>query len=186
MLAACGLRRVATGARSTVPPTVVTGARSSARSTLVTGAVLVLAAVLAVPGFLSLRSDRAKNVRDYRSAAALVAAHTEPGQVILFGPNSRHLGTTRVTAVAYPAPFVGLADPGVGTPAEQDGSLWGTEAGAAELGRRLEGRRELVLLSETTGGPAAGPAQVQALRAGGWTPADRWHSSVWTLTRYRR
>ncbi|MFC3577935.1 glycosyltransferase family 39 protein [Streptomyces yaanensis] len=102
---------------------------------------VALAGVLAVCGVLLvqfplLRADRRAVNRpdDLAAVAAAAGREVRPGDPVLFLPSLE-----RRSALAYPAGFRGVRDVALDVPAAVDGTLYGREAGPAELRRRLGG-----------------------------------------------
>ncbi|MGW0838466.1 glycosyltransferase family 39 protein [Streptomyces prunicolor] len=111
-------------------------------ATLATRAHLVtLAGVLAATapflhGLPAYRNDRSAANRPENLAAVSALAERElrPGDPVLFLPSF-----WRVTASAYPGPFVGARDLALGESGARSGTLSGREVGPGELRARLAG-----------------------------------------------
>ena len=100
----------------------------------------VLSGVLGITLALSvqlpaLRQDRSPDRRPDNLAAVSALAHRElrPGDPVLFLPS-----LARRASLAYPRSFRGIRDVALSVPAPASGTLYGREAGAGELRRRLE------------------------------------------------
>ncbi|MFE1285574.1 hypothetical protein [Streptomyces sp. NPDC058751] len=121
LLAAAGADHLATRLPRLLPHAVTTG-------------VLAVTLVLAVQLPL-LRADRSPARRPDDLAAVSVVAHRElrPGDPVLFLPS-----LARRAALAYPKGFRGIRDVALSVPAPASGTLYGREAGPAELRRRLD------------------------------------------------
>lgn len=103
--------------------------------------LLTLAGVLAVAipflhGLPAYRNDRSADRRpeNLAAVAALVGREVRPGDPVLFLPSF-----WRVTASAYPGPFVGARDLALGESGARSGTLSGREVGPGELRARLAG-----------------------------------------------
>lgn len=121
LLAAAGADHLATRLPRLLPHAVTTG-------------VLAVALVLAVQLPL-LREDRSPDRRPDNLAAvsALARGELRPGDPVLFLPS-----LARRAALAYPQGFRGIRDIALTVPAPASGTLYGREAGPAELLRRLD------------------------------------------------
>lgn len=125
-------------------PTVApaTTSRPPHRTPLATRANLItLAGVLAVAvpflhGLPAYRNDRSAAHRPENLAAvsAMAGRELRPGDPVLFLPSF-----WRVTALAYPGPFVGARDLALGESGARSGTLSGREVGPGELRARLAG-----------------------------------------------
>lgn len=106
--------------------------------------VLAVCAVL-VAQLPLLRADRRADHRpdDLAGVSALVGRVVRPGDPVLFLPSLE-----RRSALAYPAGFKGVRDVALDVPAAEDGTLYGREAGPAELRRRLGGLTYVWVVTE--------------------------------------
>ncbi|MEV6544959.1 glycosyltransferase family 39 protein [Streptomyces sp. NPDC051665] len=124
------------------PPRRTLLANRTPFTTLATRANLVtLAGVLAVTapflhGLPAYRSDRdaAHRPENLAAVSALAGRELRPGDPVLFLPSF-----WRVTASAYPGPFVGDRDLALGESGARSGTLSGREVGPGELRARLAG-----------------------------------------------
>ncbi|MBK3579610.1 hypothetical protein JHN63_38605, partial [Streptomyces sp. MBT65] len=103
--------------------------------------LLALAGVLAVTvpflhNFPAYRNDHlaARRPENLAAVAALAGHELRPGDPVLFLPSF-----WRVTALAYPGPFVGARDLALRESGARSGTLSGREVGPAELRARLAG-----------------------------------------------
>ncbi|MGR3872095.1 glycosyltransferase family 39 protein [Streptomyces graminifolii] len=108
----------------------------SLRPHLVTLAGVLAVAVPFLHGLPAYRNDRSADRRpeNLAAVAALVGREVRPGDPVLFLPSF-----WRVTASAYPVPFVGARDLALGESGARSGTLSGREVGPGELRARLAG-----------------------------------------------
>ncbi|MFD4562809.1 hypothetical protein ACFWP5_52420, partial [Streptomyces sp. NPDC058469] len=106
------------------------------RTNLITLAGVLAVAVPFFHGLPAYRNDRSADRRPENLAAVSVLAGRElrPGDPVLFLPSF-----WRVTALAYPGPFVGARDLALGESGARSGTLSGREVGPGELRARLAG-----------------------------------------------
>ncbi|MFE0387069.1 glycosyltransferase family 39 protein [Streptomyces bungoensis] len=94
---------------------------------------LGLALVCQLPG---LRADRdpARRPDDLGAVSRVAAREVGPGEAVLFLPERM-----RNVALAYPGAFRGVRDVALAEPGDRSGTLYGREAGAEVLRRRVAG-----------------------------------------------
>ncbi|MEW1827640.1 glycosyltransferase family 39 protein [Streptomyces sp. NPDC088196] len=116
-----------------------TATAATTRPSLTRANLITLAGALAVTipflhGLPDYRNDRDASRRPENLAAVSTLAGRElrPGDPVLFLPSF-----WRVTALAYPGPFVGARDLALGEPGARSGTLSGREVGPGELRARL-------------------------------------------------
>lgn len=131
LLAAAGADRLTGLLPRLVPHAVLSG---------VLGIALAFAVQLPI-----LRQDRSPDRRPDNLAAVSAVAHRElrPGDPVLFLPS-----LARRAALAYPRGFLGIRDIALSVPAPASGTLYGQEADAADLRRRLAGLDRVWLVAE--------------------------------------
>lgn len=170
----------------TVPAVaLLVGAAVAALPRPLTAAAVALVAALAVPQIVLDRAPDAKYDAVFRASAALLAAKRSPtdgASGILF---ARYLdvpgGTTRLAAIAYPAPFRGLVDLRAVVPLARSTDLFGTDRSLAAATARAGGLRTVwVLLA------GAQDAPVAALRSTGFHETGRFETPGATLLRFGR
>ncbi|MFD4875673.1 glycosyltransferase family 39 protein [Streptomyces sp. NPDC058420] len=110
--------------------------RRTLRPHLLTLAGVVAVAIPFLHGLPAYRNDRSADRRpeNLAAVAALVGREVRPGDPVLFLPSF-----WRVTASAYPGPFVGARDLALGESGARSGTLSGREVGPGELRARLAG-----------------------------------------------
>ena len=149
-------------------------------------AVGVLAiAALAVPQIAADRAPSAKADPGMRDGAALVGrerSSTDGASGIIYAPYRRAIDlTTRIDAIAYPAPFRGLIDLRAVVPLERSTELFGTDRSPAAAAARAGSLRTVwVLLSTTADAPVA------QLEAQGLHPTGRFTTTDTVLLRFTR
>ncbi|WP_405976695.1 glycosyltransferase family 39 protein [Streptomyces sp. NBC_00988] len=106
------------------------------RANLITLAGVLAATVPFLHGLPAYRSDRdaARRPENLAAVSALAGRELRPGDPVLFLPSF-----WRVTASAYPGPFVGARDLALGESGARSGTLSGREVGPGELRARLAG-----------------------------------------------
>jgi mannosyltransferase len=132
MLAAAGLSRLAA-----LVALLPLGRRSWAVAALPSAALAVVLAVALTGPQLAIRIT-GNRTDDLRTVSAIVAAQEQPGDAVLYLPQ-----TTRVVGMAYPAPFRRLRDIALGQTPASSATLLGVEVSAPVLGRRLAGVRRV-------------------------------------------
>ena len=149
-------------------------------------AVAVLAALLAGPQ-QAIRQSAARP-DNLRLASAIVAAHEQPGDVVVYIP-----ATMRVLGTGYPAPFGRLRDIALNQSAIASGTLTGTEiAGPARLKSRFTAssvqRVWVVTGASTYKFPRAstpmGKEKLALLAGAGMHILHRWRAGEVMLTLY--
>ncbi|MEU6814750.1 glycosyltransferase family 39 protein [Streptomyces sp. NPDC046860] len=119
-----------------------------------TGAALaVLALCLQLP-LMSGDRDPARRPDDLAATARVAARAVRAGEPVLFLPVQ-----ARNAALAYPRAFAGVRDVALDEPGPGSGTLYGREADAAEMKRRLAGLDRVWVVAD------------RALLAGRWSPA---------------
>ncbi|MET7572463.1 glycosyltransferase family 39 protein [Streptomyces sp. NPDC005492] len=148
---ASGGHRLGTGGSSHVQPTGVdrepespldarstpaTRSHRTPRTSLITLAGVLAVAVPFLHGLPAYRSDRDADRRPENLAviSALAGRELRPGDPVLFLPSS-----WRVTASAYPGPFVGARDLALAESGARSGTLSGREVAPGQLRARLAG-----------------------------------------------
>ncbi|WP_405953161.1 glycosyltransferase family 39 protein [Streptomyces prunicolor] len=106
------------------------------RANLITLAGVLAATAPFLHGLPAYRNDRSAAHRPENLAAvsALAGRELRPGDPVLFLPSF-----WRVTALAYPGPFVGARDLALGESGARSGTLGGREVGPGALRARLAG-----------------------------------------------
>ncbi|MUL85892.1 MULTISPECIES: glycosyltransferase family 39 protein [unclassified Mycolicibacterium] len=94
-------------------------------------AALAVLAVAATPNYLMVqRGPYAKEGMDFSQVADVIAAHSSPGDCLIFdNTTSWKPGPIRPLTAARPAAYAHLVDPGRGTPARQRNRLWDAHLG---------------------------------------------------------
>ncbi len=87
----------------------------------VVGLVAVLAA--SVPTYVYQRTPFAKNESDWAQIAQTIQTHAKPGDAVVFDQTSKPSRRPRLALHTYPAAFVGLKDPTLAVPF-QDNTWW--------------------------------------------------------------
>jgi mannosyltransferase len=126
LLSAAGLSRIAAAARR-----LPVGRRWRALAALPSAALAAVLAVALTGPQLAIRLT-SNRTDDLRTVTAIVAAHEQSGDAVLYLPQ-----TTRVVAMAYPAPFQRLRDIGLRQSPASSATLLGVEVSGPVLGRRL-------------------------------------------------
>ncbi|MFC9157762.1 hypothetical protein ACFTT0_22595 [Streptomyces bauhiniae] len=116
-------------------------------------ALAALALCLQLP-LMSDDRDPAHRPDDLAAVARVAAREVKPGQPVLFLPTQ-----ARNAALAYPDAFAGVRDIALDEPGPEAGTLYGREADAAELRRRLSGLDRVWVVAD------------RDLLAGRWSPA---------------
>jgi mannosyltransferase len=120
------------------------------------GIPLVVVALVGWPMQMTYRDPAVGHSEDLRGATAFIAAHTNPGDGVLFLP-----GHMRLVAELYPERFRGLDDLALSRDAIASSTISGVEVSGADLPSALEGHRRVWVL--------AGPFGI----AETWTDTDR-------------
>jgi mannosyltransferase len=132
LLAAAGLSRLAD-----LAALLPLGRRSRLVAALPSVLLAVLLAVALTGPQLAIRIT-GNRTDDLRTVSAIVAAQEQPGDAVLYLPQ-----TTRVVGMAYPAPFRRLRDIALGQAPASSATLLGVEVSAPVLDRRLAGVRRV-------------------------------------------
>ncbi len=116
--------------------TAATSRPSLTRANLITVAGVLAATATFLHGLPDYRNDRdaARRPENLAAVSALAGRELRPGDPVLFLPSF-----WRVTALAYPRPFVGARDLALGESGARSGTLSGREIGPGELRARLAG-----------------------------------------------
>ena len=104
---------------------------------LVTAGSLLV--VLALPVYLSQRSDYAKRETDWAAAAHAIGARAVPGDVVVFGRLAGQEVTTRKVEIGYPGPMNDLRDVTLDQTGAGSGTLWGTSKPLAAVAGLVNG-----------------------------------------------
>ncbi|WOX15967.1 hypothetical protein [Streptomyces sp. N50] len=106
------------------------------RANLITLAGVLVATAPFLHGLPDYRNDRdpARRPENLAAVSALAGRELRPGDPVLFLPSF-----WRVTALAYPGPFVGARDLASAESGAKSGTLSGREVGPGELRARLAG-----------------------------------------------
>ncbi|MFF0381912.1 hypothetical protein [Streptomyces sp. NPDC004286] len=119
-----------------------------------TGAALAALALCLQLPLMSEDRDPAHRPDDLAAAARVVAREVRPGEPVLFLPTQ-----ARNAALTYPRAFTGVRDVALDEPGPESGTLYGREADAAELRRRLAGLDRVWVVAD------------RDLLAGRWSPS---------------
>ncbi|WP_405849402.1 glycosyltransferase family 39 protein [Streptomyces sp. NBC_01518] len=116
--------------------TAATSRPSLTRANLITVAGVLAVTIPFLHGLPDYRNDRdaARRPENLAAVSALAGRELRPGDPVLFLPSF-----WRVTALAYPRPFVGARDLALGESGARSGTLSGREIGPGELRARLAG-----------------------------------------------
>lgn len=103
-------------------------------------AVVALLFGLAVPGYVAQRGPYAKNSgSDLRQASAVLGAHAQPGDAIVFDQATKPSQRPRLAMHLYPGDYAGLNDVELVTPYAETASLWDAVAPLDRVAGRLAG-----------------------------------------------
>ena len=83
---------------------------------------------------------------DWRQASAYVAAHSQPGDAVLFDQTVRPSRLPRLAMRMYPADYVGLSDPELVTPYYDTSGLWDVQAPLDNVTGQLAATKKVLLL----------------------------------------
>ena len=110
--------------------------RLATRAHLITLAGALAVTIPFLHGLPDYRNDRdaARRPENLAAVSTLAGRELRPGDPVLFLPSF-----WRVTALAYPGPFVGARDLALGESGARSGTLSGREVGPGELRARLAG-----------------------------------------------
>lgn len=152
-------------------------------------AALTVLAVAAAPQIVADRQPRAKAQSELGLAAALVGHErraTDGAAGIVFGDYDDIAGlTTRISAIAYPQAYRGLADLRLRTPLDRSTSLFGANASAAAGVPRTAPLRTVWILLDADASPQTRvPAAV--MRALGFHETGRFTTPGSVLLRWSR
>ena len=136
---------------------------------------LVIIVLLALPGQISDRKVNSHS-RNLRELSHLVAVHSRPGDALLFP----HLNDHGFEA-AYPAGYRSLRDVGLSQTPVQSATLFGTNAPASVIRRRLATTTRLWVIDTSGGG-----GHVSLLTGLGFHPVHRWTVTGIHLVLYTR
>ena len=116
--------------------TAATTRPSLTRANLITVAGALAVTIPFLHGLPDYRNDRdaARRPENLAAVSTLAGRELRPGDPVLFLPSF-----WRVTALAYPRPFVGARDLALGESGARSGTLSGREIGPGELRARLAG-----------------------------------------------
>ncbi|QRY44586.1 glycosyltransferase family 39 protein [Mycolicibacterium boenickei] len=94
-------------------------------------AILAVFALAATPNYITgQRGPYAKEGMDFSQVADVIAAHSSPGDCVIFdNTTSWKPGPIRPITAARPAAYANLVDPGRGKPASQRNRLWDAHLG---------------------------------------------------------
>ncbi|WP_049925550.1 glycosyltransferase family 39 protein [Mycolicibacterium septicum] len=94
-------------------------------------ATLAVFALAATPNYITVqRGPYAKEGMDFSQVADVIAAHSSPGDCVIFdNTTSWKPGPIRPITAARPAAYADLVDPGRGKPARQRNRLWDAHLG---------------------------------------------------------
>ncbi|MFD4788444.1 hypothetical protein ACFWN1_15580 [Streptomyces sp. NPDC058459] len=148
LLVAAGADRLARGAARRLPlprPPVLA----------LTGAALTALALCLQLPLMKADRDPAGRPDDLAAVARVVAREVRPGEPVLFLP-----AQARNAALTYPRAFAGVRDIALTEPGPESGTLYGREADAAGVRRRLAGLERVWVVAD------------RELLAGHWSPAD--------------
>jgi mannosyltransferase len=142
-------------------------------SVLRVGALLVVVA-LAVPTYLSQRSEFGKNGgSDWRQAAAALGERARVGDAVVFEHDVRPSRRPRLAMHLYPAEFEGLRDIALDKPYEQVTWLWDRVLPLADAAERLTGTDRVWLLEYDGRGDRSAGEDIRFLSRQGYSVADR-------------
>jgi mannosyltransferase len=142
-------------------------------------AVVVLAALVSPQ--LAIRKPTAR-ADDLRAVSAVLAVHERSGDAVLYLP-----WDTAVVGMAYPAPFAGLRDIGLGTSPIASATLRGLPARPSVLAARLRTVRRVWTVQWTPSQPSVGPAgqgSTSVLTNDGFRLVRRWRIQSIFLSLY--
>jgi mannosyltransferase len=147
------------------------------------GALLL---ALVVPGYLAQRGPFAMDGgNDWQQASAIVGAHAEPGDAVVFGLASRPSRMPRLAMYAYPADYRGLRNVELVTPYYRTPGLRDVAAPLAAIAPRLASVTT-VWAVEPSAARTALPKDITTLRQLGFALDRRFpvhRDSVYELTR---
>jgi mannosyltransferase len=145
------------------------GLASLGRAGAVAGLVLIV--LLALPGQISDRKVNSHS-RNLRQLSHLVAVHSRPGDALLFP----HLNDHGFEA-AYPARYRSLRDVGLGQTPVQSATLFGTNAPASVIRRRLSTTTRLWVIETSSE-----RGRIPLLTGLGFHPVHRWTvTGIWLV-----
>lgn len=159
----------------------LTGTRTLTRTRIV--AVLLLLAFAAVPAQRDVRGPAAKNGPDYRSAARIVGAYQQPGDVIVYPPKNRAIraGMDYYLDRLPTRP----ADPLVAVPSARTGWLIADEY--ADVPGRLAGADRIwLVVGDRRDDPLTARLALRPLIDSRYERAGLWHAKRATIALYRR
>lgn len=149
------------------------------RRWLSVAAVVALIAI-AAPTFVAQRMPDAKpDGEELRRLAQTVAAHSAPGDGIVFGP-----GRARKALAAYPEAFAGLDDIALGTPFPASGRFVDTTVPLRERADRLAGLPAVVLVVRGSGSSCTASADARTLASAGFTATHSYRTLADRVCRF--
>lgn len=138
---------------------------------LATVVLIVVASAVLVPEFVRQRTPFAKDGgADGRAAAAVIAAEGRPGDVVLFGTDTRPSRAPRLIYRLYPEAFAGMRDPQLRIAADATDGLWDHMATVTETVAGLSASTCWLIETGSTGSAAD---DVRALDAAGFAQVSR-------------
>ncbi|GAA4159988.1 glycosyltransferase family 39 protein [Gryllotalpicola daejeonensis] len=145
-------------------------------------AVTIALLVIALPTYVGQRLAYAKpRESDLREVAQTVAAHSQPGDAILFAP-----GRPREALYAYPQYFDGLVDVALKTPFPASDAFHDKTVPLAKRTAKLAGIRSLILVIPRHGTPCTQPRDAKTLLENGFAPASRYPTHREVVCRFER
>ncbi len=147
------------------------------RAALPVGVAMVI--LLALPVWLSQRQVNGKSGSDWSQVAGYVADHRQAGDSVYFSPIEPAHGkvvsrTVRDIAVAYPAPFAGLADLTLIEDGRATGSLTGTSRLLSDATGALATADRVWVIESVAEDPAQVAVDDAVLTRAGLCPAAGW------------
>lgn len=151
----------------------------------------VLLILLALPIYVSQRGPFAKSGADWKQISEFVVAHRGPDQAVYFAPRlpptSAVVRTTaRTAAYAYPDAFRGLVDLTLEQTATDKGDLVGESRLLAASLDRLDGIRDVFVITRVDYPAELRSADEQLLLDAGFRPGDSYSGPLDTVTEYVR
>ena len=125
---------------------IALGIVSLRRRWLIAAATVAVMA-LALPADIQERSPYAMDGgSDWRQASAYVAAHSEPGDAVLFDETVRPSRLPRLAMRMYPGDYAGLTDVELVKPYDQTSGLWDVQAPLDTVAPKLATTKRVLLL----------------------------------------
>lgn len=141
-------------------------------------AVAIVAALAGPQQAIRLPSARADNLR---AVAAVLAAHEHAGDAILYLP-----WDTAVISWAYPGPYAGLRDAGLGQAPGASATLRGLPAAPGVVSARLRMVSRVWTVQWSQPLPSAGPVRTDLVTASGMRLIRSWRVASVLLSLYAR